>query len=491
MGDPADLTKQVGDLTRQFGDLQTAVNIGWTLLTGFLVMFMQLGFALLETGLTRAKNVSHTMGMNVFVYAIGILCFWAVGFGLQMGGVGALSTFGNDATLGREFSVQIAGKDFGLFGQTGFFLQPSTYTPGVAALFLFQMVFMDTAATIPTGAMAERWKFLSFCLFSVVIASLIYPVYANWVWGGGWLSQLGKNFGLGHGHVDFAGSSVVHMTGGVMAFTGAKLIGPRIGKYTPEGKVIPIPAHNIPMVVTGTLILAFGWFGFNPGSTLATSDVRTAVIATNTMLASASGAVLACAFVWLRFGKPDVTMICNGLLAGLVAITAPCAFVSAGSAVLIGAVAGVVVVVAALFVDQRLKVDDPVGAVAVHGCCGAWGILGVGLFANGTYGDGLNGVDGPVKGLLYGDRGQLVASCIGIAVNIVWVAVVSLVGLTIVGKLVGNRVSEQTETDGLDEPEMGMPGYVADPGRAAPPEIGHSAATPPVMAATASNQEPA
>jgi Amt family ammonium transporter len=488
MGDPADLTKQVGDLTRQFGDLQTAVNIGWTLLTGFLVMFMQLGFALLETGLTRAKNVSHTMGMNIFVYAIGILCFWAVGFGLQMGGVGALSTFGNDPTLAREFSVQIAGKDFGLFGQTGFFLQPATYTPAVAALFLFQMVFMDTAATIPTGAMAERWKFLSFCLFSVLIASVIYPVYANWVWGGGWLSQLGKNFGLGHGHVDFAGSSVVHMTGGVMAFMGAKLIGPRIGKYTPEGKVLPIPAHNIPMVVTGTLILAFGWFGFNPGSTLAGSDVRTAVIATNTMLASASGALLACVFVWLRFGKPDVTMICNGLLAGLVAITAPCAFVSAGSAVLIGSVAGIVVVLAALFVDQRLKIDDPVGAVAVHGCCGAWGILSVGLFSNGTYGEGLNGVDGPVKGLLYGDGGQLVASCIGIAVNIVWVGLLSWIGLTVVDKVVGNRVSEQTETDGLDEPEMGMPGYVAEPGRAAPPEVGHSAARPPMMA---SRREPA
>jgi ammonium transporter, Amt family len=491
MSDPVDLTKQVADLTKQYGDLQTAMNIGWTLLTGFLVMFMQLGFALLETGLTRGKNVAHTMGMNIFVYAIGILCFWAVGFGLQMGGVGALGTFGNDPTLANEFSVQIAGKDFGLFGHTGFFLQPATYTPAVAALFLFQMVFMDTAATIPTGAMAERWKFLSFCLFSVVIASVIYPIYANWVWGGGWLSELGKNFGLGHGHVDFAGSSVVHMTGGVMAFVGAKMIRPRIGKYTKDGKVNPIPAHSIPMVVTGTLILAFGWFGFNPGSTLAGSDTRTAVIATNTMLASASGALFACVFVWVRFGKPDVTMICNGLLAGLVAITAPCAFVGAGSAVIIGAVAGVLVVVAALFVDQRLKVDDPVGAVAVHGVCGAWGILGVGLFADGTYGDSLNGVDGPVKGVLYGDAGQLVASCIGIAVNVVWVGLVSVAALTVVDKLVGNRVSAQTEEDGLDEGEMGMPGYVAEPGHAAPPEMGHAPLTAVVMAAAASSQETA
>jgi Amt family ammonium transporter len=484
MSDPTDLAKQVGDLTRQLGDLQTATNIAWTLLTGFLVMFMQLGFALLETGLTRAKNVSHTMGMNIFVYAIGILCFWAVGFALQMGGVGALGTFGNDPTLSHEISLHIAGKEFGLVGGTGFFLSPAFYTPGVAALFLFQMVFMDTAATIPTGAMAERWKFLSFCLFSVVIASAIYPIYANWVWGGGWLSQLGKNFGLGHGHVDFAGSSVVHMTGGVMALVGAKMIKPRIGKYTKEGTAIPIPAHNVPMVVTGTLILAFGWFGFNPGSTLASSDVRISVIATNTMLASASGAAAACLYVWLRFGKPDVTMICNGLLAGLVAITAPCAFVSAGSAVLVGAVAGGLVVAAALFVERQLKIDDPVGAVAVHGVCGAWGILSVGLFANGTYGEGLNGVDGPVKGLLFGDSGQLIASCIGIGVNVVWVGVTSVAALWAIGMLVGNRVSEQSEVEGLDHGEMGMPGYVAEPGRPAPPEMGQMPKEAVVMAAS-------
>jgi Amt family ammonium transporter len=268
------------------------------------------------------------------------------------------------------------------------------------------------------------------------------------------------------------------------------MIGARIGKYGKDGRVNPIPAHSIPMVVTGTLILAFGWFGFNPGSTLAGSDVRTAVIATNTMLASASGALFACAFVWLRFGKPDVTMICNGLLAGLVAITAPCAFVSAGSAVLIGAVAGVLVVGVALFVEQRLKIDDPVGAVAVHGACGAWGILSVGLFANGTYGDGLNGVDGPVKGLFFGDAGQLAASCIGILVNVVWVGLASTAALALIDRTVGNRVSAQTEEDGLDDGEMGMPGYVADPGRTAPPE---AVLLPHVVAVASSmtNREPA
>ena len=482
IADPADLAKQVADVTKSVGDLQTAANIVWTLVTGFLVMFMQLGFALLETGLTRAKNVTHTMGMNIFVYAVGILCFWLCGFALQMGGVGALATFGNDATLSHEFVVNIAGKDFGLFGLSGFMLTPAVYTPAIAVLFLFQMVFMDTAATIPTGAMAERWKFISFCLFSVLIAAVIYPLYANWVWGGGWLSMLGKNFGLGHGHVDFAGSSVVHLTGGVMALVGAKLIGARVGKYTEDGKVNAIPAHNIPMVVTGTLILAFGWFGFNPGSTLAGTDTRAALVATNTMIASAAGAMTACIYVWMRFGKPDVTMICNGLLAGLVAITGPCAFVSSGASVVIGGIAGVLVVIAAVFVDQKLKIDDPVGAVAVHGVCGAWGIVALGLFANGTYGDGLNGVAGNVKGLFYGDSGQLVAALIGIAVNVLWVGTMAFVGLKVIDMLVGNRVSPESEVEGLDEGEMGLPGYAAEAGHPVPAEMGgmpHAGAASP------------
>src|SRR4051812_14302706 len=281
-----------------------------------MVMFMQAGFALVETGLTRAKNVAHTMGMNFLVYSIGILGYWALGFGLQMGGVGALGTFGNDATLSSELVVHIAGKDFGLFGLRGFFLSPAVFTSGVAALFLFQMVFMDTTATIPTGAMAERWKFTSFVIFSFVITTITYPIYANWVWGGGWLSQLGHNFGLGHGHVDFAGSSVVHLVGGVAALVGAKVVGPRIGKYTDDGQARPIPGHNIPMAVLGTFILAFGWFGFNPGSTLSGTDTRTAVIAVNTMLASARGAFAAHLWMKLRFRTPAVSWLWNGVLGG-------------------------------------------------------------------------------------------------------------------------------------------------------------------------------
>jgi len=471
----------ISDLAKSVSDTTTGLNVTWTLVAAFLVMFMQAGFALVETGLTRAKNVAHTMGMNFFVYAIGILGFWAVGFALQMGGVGALGTLGGDATLSSEFTVHLFGTDFGLFGMKGFFLGGATFTAPVAAMFLFQMVFMDTTCTIPTGAMAERWKFTSFVIFSFVISTIIYPLYANWTWGGGWLSQLGKAFHLGHGHVDFAGSSVVHLTGGVMAFVGAKMLGPRYGKYGKDGSVKAIPGHNLPMVVTGTFILAFGWFGFNAGSTLAGNDLRTAVVAVNTMLASAAGAFATYIVMMLKVGKPDVSMMCNGMLAGLVAITAPCAFVSAPASVLIGAISGVLVVYAALFVEHKLKIDDPVGAVAVHGVNGAWGVLSVGLFANGTYGEGLNGVDGPVRGLFYGDAGQLAASAIAIVVNILWVAPVAALALTILKRTVGNRVAVEDEQMGLDEPEMGIPGYAAEPGQQTIVAGGESPAGAPAL----------
>jgi ammonium transporter, Amt family len=450
------------ELARQIADTRTALNLMWISLCAFLVMFMQAGFALVETGMTRAKNAAHTMGMNLLVYSIGILGYWSVGFALQMGGVGALSTLGGDTHLSSEFVVELAGQKWGLFGTSGFFLTPRVLTPAVAGLFLFHMMFMDTAATIPTGALAERWKFSSFMLFSVVVSTLIYPVYANWVWGGGWLSALGKNLGLGHGHVDFAGSSAVHMTGGVAALVGAKLLGPRVGKFSRDGTANAIPGHSIPLVVTGTFILAFGWFGFNAGSTLAGTDARIAVVATNTMLASAAGALAACLYVWNRFGKPDVTMMCNGMLAGMVAVTAPCAFVSAPSAVLIGAVAGVLVVLAMVFVETRLRIDDPVGAVAVHGANGLWGVLAVGLFADGSYGADINGVPGTVRGALYGDSGQLAAQLVGAASNVVYVGALSALTFLGLRVLVGNRVALEDELSGLDIPEMGLEGYSTD-----------------------------
>ncbi len=487
MFDPTlpEVAKQAADTAQGLGQLTVSANLVWTLVCGFMVMFMQAGFALVETGLTRSKNVAHTMAMNFLVYSIGVIGFWVLGFGLQMGGVGALGTFGGDASLSHEVSINVAGKEWGLFGGSGFFLPVAMFTPAVAAMFLFQMVFMDTTATIPTGALAERWKFGSFIAFSFVISTLIYPIYANWVWGGGWLSALGRNYGLGHGHVDFAGSSVVHMTGGVTALVTCKLLGPRLGKFNANGTPNPIPGHNIPMAVLGTFILCFGWFGFNPGSTLSAVDTRFAVVAVNTMLASASGALAATFYGKLKFGKPDPTWMCNGMLAGLVAITAPCAFVSSATAILIGAVSGFLVIAAALFVETSLKIDDPVGAIAVHGANGAWGIIALGLFSNGTYGDGFNGVPGTVKGLFYGDSGQFFASLIGVAANIIYVGAIAGLSFLMIGKLIGNRVPVEVELAGLDVPEMGVDGYIGDPGVQLPDEALGTANAPPFYSAQA------
>jgi Amt family ammonium transporter len=464
-GGIADVTaKEAGkptliEVAETVGHNKVAINLMWILLTGFLVMFMQAGFALAETGFTRAKNVGHTMMMNFMVYAIGMTGYWIMGFALHMGGVGALGTMGGTGVLDSEFTISLFGKDFGLFGTRGFFLAGSTYDVAVFALFLFQMVFMDTAATIPTGAMAERWKFSSFIVYGFFISMITYPLFANWVWGGGWLSTLGKNFGLGHGYVDFAGSSVVHMVGGVTALAGAMVLGARIGKYNKDGTANPIPGHNIPMAVLGCFILAFGWFGFNPGSTLAGTDLRIAVVAVNTMLASASGAIFAMLYMWFRYGKPDPSMMVNGMLAGLVAITAPCAFVSSFWAFVIGAVAGLLVCVSVFFVERTMKVDDPVGAISVHGTCGAWGVISLGIFADGTYGDGFNGVQGTVRGLLYGDPSQLVVQIIGPIVNFVFIFGASWLFFKAMDAVMGMRVSPEVELEGLDVPEMGAHGY--------------------------------
>ncbi|MFA4843073.1 MAG: ammonium transporter [Candidatus Omnitrophota bacterium] len=442
------------------GHNRIAINFVWVLVAGFLVMFMQPGFAMVETGLTRAKNVAHTMAMNFMIYPLGMLGFYICGFALMFGGLGALGTLGGNAALNHEFTINLFGKSFGLFGTKGFFLSGSAYDAAVFTLFLFQMVFMDTTATIPTGALAERWKFISFVIYGIFVGTIIYPIFGNWVWGGGWLAMLGQNFGLGHGHVDFAGSSVVHMTGGVMALVGAWLLGPRLGKFNKDGSPNPIPGHSIPMAVIGTFILAFGWFGFNAGSTLAGTDLRIGVVAVNTMLASATGAVAAMLWMWLvRTKKPDPSMMCNGMLAGLVAITAPCAFVNSVSACIIGLIAGVLVVESVYFVEGKLKIDDPVGAISVHGVNGAWGCLALGLFADGTYGDGFNGVAGAVKGLFYGDASQFIAQCIGIISNIIYVGLISLLVFKLIDLVVGNRVEPEEEIAGLDIPEMGVAGY--------------------------------
>jgi len=469
--------KTVADLTAQNS---LAINIVWTLIAGFLVMFMQAGFAMVETGFTRAKNVSHTMAMNLMIYCIGMLGYWICGFAFQMGGVGFLPTLGGAVGLNHEVALHVSGRIFGLLGLKGFLLSGSSWSGSIFALFLFNMVFMDTAATIPTGALAERWKFSSFVFFGFFMSMFVYPLFANWVWGGGWLAKLGINFGLGHGLVDHAGSAVVHLVGGAAALAGAIVIGPRLGKFTRAGKPTAIPGHNIPMAIIGTFILAFGWFGFNAGSTLAGTDLRIAVIAVNTMLASAAGAFSAMLYVWLRYGKPEPSILANGMLAGLVSITASCAYVSTISAVVIGAAAGILVVISVIFIEGTLKVDDPVGAVSVHGICGLWGVLALGLFADGTYGNGLNNVPGTVRGLFYGDSGQLIAQSIGAISCFVFVFGCFFAFFKILDIWIGNRVSPKVEFEGLDVSEMGAIGY---PDFAIAPEV-RSAGRPTPSAST-------
>jgi Amt family ammonium transporter len=456
-------------LADSVGHNRVAINFEWTLFTGFLVMFMQAGFALVETGLCRAKNAGHTMAMNFMIYPLGMLGFYICGFAFMFGGMadplspsgGGIATMGGYAGLNHELGFTLGGHFIGLLGWKGFLLKGAGYDTAAFALFLFQMVFMDTTATIPTGGAAERWKFSAFMIYGCLLGMIMYPVFGNWVWGNGWLAEMGVNWGIGHGHVDFAGSSVVHMQGGVIALIFAWLIGPRYGKYDANGKLVnPIVPHSIPMAMLGTFILAFGWFGFNPGSSLAGTDLRIAVVAVNTMLASATGALGATLYMWwFKTKKPDPAMMCNGMLAGLVAITCPCAFVSAGGASIIGLVSGILVVESVFFFD-KIRVDDPVGAISVHGVNGAWGCLSLGLFADGTYGDGWNGVAGTVKGLFYGGGGgQLLAEFIGVTVCFVTLSVLSLIVYYIAEKLVGNRVSKEVEIAGLDLPEMGAPGY--------------------------------
>jgi Amt family ammonium transporter len=453
------------DLVNMVGQNRIAVNFVWTLITGYLVMFMQAGFALVETGLCRAKNANHTMMMNFMVYGVGLFAYWVMGFALQQGGCAPNANLGGLSPLNSEFTINfLGGKAWGLFGQKGFFLSGSTYDVGVMVMFLFQMVFMDTAATIVTGAAAERWKFAAFMVSSVLLAAITYPLYANWAWGGGWLSQLGTNYGLGHGYCDFAGSGVVHAVGGLSALAVSIILGPRIGKYTRSGKPNPMPGHDITMVLLGCFILAFGWFGFNPGSTLGASgagNLRIGSIAVNTMLAGATGSFASLLYMWIRFGKPDASMAGNGLLAGLVAITAPSGFVNTVGAAIIGFMAGMLVCLSVEFIERVVKVDDPVGAISVHGTCGLWGVISIGLFADGTsnYGGSWNGVNGSVTGLFYGDSHQLVAQLIGCATLVGIVFTLSYVFNWLVDELVGQRVSARSELEGLDLPEMGALGY--------------------------------
>jgi Amt family ammonium transporter len=454
----------IPDVANQVGQNKIAVNFVWTLVCGFLVMFMQAGFAMVESGLCRVKNANHTYMMNFFVYTCGLFAYWILGFAIQMGGAAGNSNLGGLQPLASEHTLSMFGKTWGLFGQSGYFLAGHTYDVGVMVIFLFEMVFMDTALTIVTGACAERWKFATFAVTSVIMGAITYPLFGNWAWGAGWLSQLGTNAGLGKGYCDFAGSGVVHAVGGLTALAVCFIVGPRIGKFNRDGSANPIIGHDISAVLIGCFILAFGWFGFNPGSTLGASangNLRIGTIAVATMLAGCTGTLGAIIYMWALKGKPDASMSGNGLLAGLVAITAPSGFVSATNACIIGLIAGVLVCISCAFVENVLKVDDPVGAISVHGTNGLWGVLSVGLFADGTsnYGGSWNGVTGSVTGLFYGDASQLAAQLIGISTLIGFVFTLSFgINLTL-EYFMGHRVSIETEVGGLDIPEMGQLGY--------------------------------
>jgi len=396
--------------------VQTHADYVWTLIAAALVFFMQAGFAMVEVGFTRAKNAINILMKNLMDFSIGSLAFWAIGFGLMFG-----------------------VSESGWIGTSGFFLSDFTPDgdPWVLAFWMFQVVFAATSATIVSGAMAERTKFTGYLVYSAVVCAFIYPIFGGWAGGGlfnggGWLEGLG--------FIDFAGSTVVHSVGGWAALAGVIVLGPRLGKYAKDGSIRPIPGHNMPLAALGVFILWMGWFGFNPGSTTA-ANKDIALIFVNTNLAAATGSVCAMILSWLLFGKPEVSMSLNGALAGLVAITAPCATVSPTSSVVIGAVAGVLVVFAVMFFD-RIKIDDPVGAISVHGVNGAWGTLAAGIFNAGGTSAAMVGV-------------QL----LGIAVCFVWTFATAFTLFKLIDKTIGLRASAEEELEGLDYSEHGGSAY--------------------------------
>lgn len=414
----------------------TAIDTLWTLLAACMVFFMQAGFAMVETGFTRSKNAGNIIMKNLMDFSVGSIAFWAVGFGLMFG-----------------------TSKFGFIGGDGFFMTEATRASGEGqwtfVFWLFQCVFAATAATIVSGAMAERTKFSSYMVYSFFITALIYPIVGKWAWGGlngaesaGWLESLG--------FMDFAGSTVVHSVGGWAALMGAIILGPRTGKYVRvKDKTIvkAIPGHNIPMAALGVFILWFGWFGFNAGSTTAGTNLDIAFIAVNTSLAASAGAIAAMVISWISYGKPDPSMSMNGALAGLVGITAGCAFVSPLSAIIIGLLAGIIVVLAVDFIDKVLHIDDPVGAISVHGICGAFGTLMVGLFAEEAY-------SGGIKGLFFdGGFDLLGVQALGVVAVAAWVLGTTFVLFNVIKATIGLRVSPQEEIKGLDIEEHGMESY--------------------------------
>jgi Amt family ammonium transporter len=412
----------------------------WVLFTAMLVFFMNLGFGMVESGFARSKNAVNILSKNFIVFAVSSLAFWAIGWGLMfsdgndflgLSGLFGLSGADNSPATGDDYS--------GVYSSIGWAGVP------LLAKFFFQLVFAGTAATIVSGAVAERIKYISFIVFSFVLVAFLYPVTGHWIWGGGWLANLGM--------WDFAGSTVVHSVGGWAALTGAIILGPRIGKYK-DGKIFPIPGHNMTSATLGALVLWLGWFGFNPGSTMAADPESIARICITTNSAAIAGILSSTAVAWIVIGKPDLSMTINGCLAGLVAITAPCAFVSVGSSLIIGAVAGAIVVFAVIGFD-KIKVDDPVGAISVHLVNGIFGTLALGLFAQDVFMPGTTG-----DGLFFGGGFNLLGSqLIGIAAVGAFTFTVSSLVWIIIKKTIGIRVSEAEEFEGLDIGEHGMESY--------------------------------
>ena len=399
-------------------EVETAINTVWVMVAAFLVFFMQPGFAILEAGFTRAKNVANILMKNFMDFCMASIGFWAVGYAIMFG-------------TGNFF---LGSSYFFLYG-----IPAQTFGLPTLAFWFFQLAFAGAAATIVAGAMAERTKFSAYLIYSLIISAVIYPIVGHWVWGGGWLGELG--------FLDFAGSTVVHSVGGWASLMGAMFLGPRIGKYNEDGSANAIPGHSLSLAALGTFILWFGWFGFNPGSTLSGMDFNLlAKVAANTNLAAAAGALVALGAAWIKTRKPDFGLTMNGALAGLVAITAPCAFVSPLSSIIIGATGGLVMF-GAVFLLDRIKIDDPVGAIPVHGFCGLWGTLAVGLFHESA-------------GLLNGGGwSQLGIQLYGAAAVLGWVIATTGILFFTLKKTIGIRVSAHEETIGLDVGEHAVSGY--------------------------------
>lgn len=431
----------VESLAKTAADLKVGMDTMWVMIAGMLVFFMNAGFGMLETGMCRQKNAVNVLAKNLIVFALSTTAFWAIGFGLMFSdGNGFIGTSGGFFLTGADNSPATGDAYQGIFSAINW-----TGVP-LAAKFFFQLVFAGTAATIVSGAVAERIKFVDFLIFSLLLVGIAYPITGHWIWGGGWLYKLG--------FWDFAGSTVVHAAGGWAALTGAFILGPRLGKYNADGSANAMPAHNMSIATLGCLILWLGWFGFNPGSTMAADPVAISHIALTTNTGAALGGIAATITAWTLLGKPDLSMVINGILAGLVAVTAPCAYISVPSSAIIGAIGGVLVVFAVGFFD-KLKIDDPVGAISVHLVNGVWGTLSIGLFAEGDrfYTGGPTGLffGGGINQLWIQFLGTIsVGAAILIMSTIFWVVLKSTLGI---------RVSEEEELLGLDIGEHGMEAY--------------------------------